>query len=208
MRAQYVRPIADLLIGIFILGLSGVVSRLALDASAGGFGAVSWPINVPIWANEVPLSSGVNALIQSGNLIVENVPVARVIELLSSAASLGLAIYALWSLRQLLKRFTAGELFSTANTAALRKIGLALLGVCAISIVSTTIIQSMLVSAVEMPEGFVLHPSISWNVKGAENIWLEYEPPVITFFLGCLSLLCAHAFKAGMDFQQDSESVV
>ena len=66
----------------------------------------------------------------------------------------------------------------------------------------------MILSAVTMPGGMLLHPSISWDVKGMTNIWLHYDVPLFTFTLGGLALLFAEAFRVGTAYREDSESVV
>ena len=83
-----------------------------------------------------------------------------------------------------------------------------LLAVCGLSVVHALVLQPLILSAVTVPEGMVLHPAISWDVKGAQNVWLHYDVPLVTFTLGGLALLLSEAFRVGSAYREDSESVV
>ena len=54
----------------------------------------------------------------------------------------------------------------------------------------------------------MIHPSISWNVKGFENIWMEYTPPIVPMLLALIAFITAGAFRSGQQYREDSESVV
>ena len=41
-----------------------------------------------------------------------------------------------------------------------------------------------------------------------KNVWMDYSVPVGMFALGGIALLFAEAFKAGLAYREDSESVV
>ena len=141
-------------------------------------------------------------------LIVPDQPIAHAFDLAVGCVTLAMFVVALLALRQVLKRFAAGDFVVEENTAALRRIGLLLLATCALSVVHAMVLQPLILSAVVMPEGAVLHPSISWNVKGMQNIWLHYDVPLVTFTLGGVAMLLSEAFRAGSVYRQDSESVV
>ena len=80
--------------------------------------------------------------------------------------------------------------------------------VCGLSVIHAAILQASILSVVAAPEGTVLHPAISWDVKGMTNVWLHYDVPVFTFVLGGLALLFAEAFRVGAAYRTDSESMV
>ena len=111
-------------------------------------------------------------------------------------------------MRRLLIRFAQGDLFNQANANELRKVGLLFIAICAVSVVSVLVLQPMMLTAIAAPSDMVLHPSISWDVADMKNVWLDYSPPVVMFALGGFALLLAEAFKTGLAYREDSESVV
>lgn len=113
-----------------------------------------------------------------------------------------------WKLRGLFTRLASGEMFTDANVLALKRIGQFLLLACAIDVMSTIFIQSVIVNAIPPLEGRAVHPSLSWSVKGVENIWLEYSPPIEGLILSLLAFSAAGAFRQGQLYREDSESVV
>jgi hypothetical protein len=117
-------------------------------------------------------------------------------------------IIAFLALRRILLALAGGDLFTAENIADLRRIGWMMLGACVVSVIDAVLLQSIILQSAEMPSGMVLHPSISWDVAGVDNVWMDYSPPIGTFMLGALAFLTAGAFKSGMEFREDSESVV
>jgi len=208
MSAKFIRRIVEVFIAIFVIGIAIRFIRSVAAFFGGEFGTISWPVQAGSIGDQTHLSGDALISFDDGLLIVPDQPVAHIFDLAIGAATLAMFIIALLALRQLLIRFAEGEFVVDANTAALRRIGVILLAVCGLSVVHALILQPLILSAVTMPDGMILHPSISWDVKGMQNIWLHYDVPLATFTLGGLALLFSEAFRAGTAYREDSESVI
>lgn len=208
MSAKVIQRIVEFFIFLVVIGVAISVLRDLAALVSGEFGTVGWRVSAADVGQTIDLSEQASIAMTHGNLAVSNQPLAWTIEAISSLGQAILFLLALLATRRLLIRFTQGDLFNQANAAELRKIGLLLLVVCAVSVVSTLAIQPMILSAVSTPSDMVLHPSISWNVKDMKNVWMDYSVPVGMFALGGIALLFAEAFKAGLAYREDSESVV
>lgn len=207
MSNVFARRLIEVFIILLVMGGALKFFRGVLAASEGSFGTIAWPIS-----SDSPI---VNDLASHGmfdwshgTLFVTGMPFARLFELGLEFAALALMIVAMLALRQLLTALSKGEIFTDANIVAFKRIGLPLFGVAAISVVGTLILQPLILSQAVMPEGYLLHPSISWNAKDVNNVWLEYDVPIFTFLLGALAMLTGEAFKSGKAYREDSESVV
>lgn len=207
MSIKFTRRLIEVFIGLFVIGGIIKLVRALAAATSGDFGTVSWPISSDSPASTDLVSGGAFSWTH-GNLAVTDMPFARLFELATELAALGLLIVSMLALRRLLLSLASGDVFTDDNIAALRRIGFSLIGICALSISVVLLLQPAILSNTVMPDGFLLHPSISWNEKGVTNIWLEYEVPVFTFLLGALAILTGEAFKSGKAYREDSESVV
>lgn len=208
MSAKVIQRIVEFFILLVVVGVAISLLRDLAALVSGEFGTVRWRVSAADVGQTINLSEQASIAMTHGNLAVANQPLAWTIEALSSLGQAVLFLLALLATRRLLIRFTQGDLFNQANAAELRKIGLLLLVVCGVSVVSTLAIQPMILSAVSTPSDMVLHPSISWDVKDMKNVWMDYSVPVAMFALGGIALLFAEAFKAGLAYREDSESVV
>lgn len=207
MSITFVRRIIEVFIGLFVIaGIIAIIRAIAAAAS-GAFGSVSLPITTDTPTVTQLASDGLYRWTH-GMITVTGQPVAHLLEIATRLAGLALLVIAMLALRKLLLALATGDLFTDANIALLRKIGIALLAVCALSVVKAVVLQTVVLNGAQMPEGFVLHPSISWNVDDVTNIWLDYSVPIWTFILGALALLTGEAFKSGKAYREDSESVV
>lgn len=207
MSITFVRRIIEVFAGFFVLAGVIAIIRAISAAFSGEFGTLSWAIttDTPLVTQ---LASGGAYQWTHGLLTVTGHPVLQGLEIGSRLAALALLVIAMLALRKLLLALASGDLFTDENIAMLRRIGQALLAVCAISVVKAIVIQAAILDSVQMPEGFLLHASISWNAQNVTNIWLDYTVPISTFVLGALALLTGEAFKSGKAYRDDSESVV
>lgn len=207
MSPVVIRRICDVFIGLLLLGPLLVVLRGVLAVLNGDFGKLDWAVST---ASPAVTELGSSGFIEwsHGTIRILNTPLGGAMELLFYFASAALLLIALLSLRGLLVRFMAGEQFVLANVTSLRRIGWALLAVCAMSLAEVLMSQAMILDMATMPAGMELHPAISFNSSNVENVWLEYDVPVLLFSLGGLALIFAEAFRSGMAFRQDSESVI
>jgi len=207
MSATLIRRLVELFVAIFAIGIAVRVIRFVAAALGGDFGTLTWPVQASSVGTRAQLG---NAQIDFGDglLLVPDQPIGHAIDLGITCTSLALLVIALLALRRVLIRFAGGDFVVDANTAELRKIGLLLLAVCGLSVVHALVLQPLILSAVTVPDGMVLHPAISWDVKGAQNVWLHYDVPLVTFTLGGLALLLSEAFRVGSAYREDSESVV
>ena len=208
MSAKFIRRIVELFIAIFMIGIAIRIIRSIAAMFGGNFGTLTWPVQAGALDQEASLGGGAGISFTNGLLVVPGQPLGHALDLLVVGVTLVLFLLALLALREVLIRFAEGEFVTENNTAALRKIGILLLGSCALSVLHALILQPMILSAVTMPDGMILHPAISWDVKGMTNIWLHYDVPLFTFTLGGLALLFAEAFRVGTAYREDSESVV
>lgn len=207
MSAKLIRRIVEFFILVCCLGIVLDLVRTVLAALSGDFGTVAWHVSAAE-PRVTELASTGEIAWSDGILTVTGQPVAHILDLVGHFAAVALLVLALLALRRVLLAFTHGEVFIAANIAALRRVGYALLGICAISVVSVLLLQPIILGAVEMPAGYVLHSSLSSNTPDMQNLWLEYDVPVLTFLLGGLALLVGEAFRNGMAYREDSESVV
>jgi len=208
MSAKFIRRIIEAFIAIFAIGIAIRIIRFVAAMIGGDFGTLTWPVQAGAIGDQTQLTGGAAISFSEGLLTVTGQPMAHAFDLAVSGATLAVFMTALLVLRKVLIRFAEGDLVVEANTAGLRKIGIMLLAICALSAFHALILQPAILAAVTMPNGMVLHPSISWDVAGMVNIWLHYDVPLFTFTLGGLSLLFAEAFRAGTAYREDSESVV
>ncbi len=208
MSAKFVRRLVELFVAIFVIGIAIRIIRFVAAAFGGAFGTLTWPVQASAIGDRVPLTGDALIRFDDGLLVVPGQPMAYAVDLLVSCATLIIFVVALLALRKVLIRFAEGEFVVDANTAALRKIGILLLAVCGLSVLHALILQPIILAAVTLPDGMVLHPAISWDVKGVKNIWLHYDVPLFTFTLGGLALLFSEALRAGSVYREDSESVV
>lgn len=207
MSAKLIRRIVEIFILVFSLGIVLDLARSIFAALSGDFGTFGWHVS----AGEpgiMKLGSSGAISWTDGTLTLTGQPVAHALDLVAHIVSVALLLLALFALRRVLISFTEGAVFTQPNVVSLRRIGQALLAVCAISVASVLVLQPIILGAVEMPAGYVLHPSISSNIGDVRNLWLDYDVPIFTFLLGGLALLIAEAFRNGTAYREDSESVV
>lgn len=208
MKTTLVRRTVDLFIALFAIAAIVSVARLVAAVVSGDFGTISWPVQAEAVGTGVELADNARIRFADGLLSVADEPLAHALGSLASLASLGLIIAALLLLRKVLSGFAKGDVLTHNNALWLRRIAWLLIAVCGVSLIHAFALQPMILSAVEVPDGMVLHPSVSWDVKGVSNIWLHYDPPLGTFLLGLLALLFSAAIQAGTEYRQDSESVI
>ncbi len=208
MSAIFIRRIVDAFILVFSVGIGirifGVVSSL----NSGGAGNLHWPVQSAAADNAVPFGDAASIASSSAELIVTGQFGALLFDSAASLAMLILFLFVLFTLRKVLIQFAKGETFTQDNVTGIRNMGLALVGVCAVSLVHAVVIQFIILGAVDVPVGSVLHASLSWDAPGMDNVWLDYEVPLFTFVLGCIALLFSEAFRSGLAYREDSESVV
>jgi len=208
MSAKLIRRVVELVIVLFFVSGFLLIARAAAAILDGKFGTIHWPVQAGAYGLEAQLGEGAQVSFLDGNLAVAGQPFWHSIDLGFSIAIIGIFIAALVLLRGVLVSFAKGELLNTANADALRKIGVILLVACGLSVLNALLLQPAILSVVTPAEGTVLHPAISWDVKGMTNIWLHYDPPIVTFALGGLAWLFGEAIRSGANYRQDSESVV
>jgi len=208
MSAKFIRRIVELGIAVFCIGGFLMIARAAAKVFDGKFGTVHWPVQAGAYDLQQGFGDQASIHFENGMLIMQDQPFWYGLDFTFSLGYIAIFIVALILLRTVLMRFTEGELVNTQNADTLRRIGLLLFSVCALSVVHVVIIQSAILFNIEAPAGTVLHPAISWDVKGMTNIWLHYDVPILTFALAGLAMLFAEAFRAGADYRKDSESVI
>lgn len=207
MSTHWTRRLVDILIGLVAIAVLGKLIQTGF-ALAEGAHTVSYEASSTFY--EPRLLSGTQATwnMNSGLIVVTDLVGLRLFRILVQFTLLGLFVAALWKLRGLLSRLSLGEVFVDQNIQALRRIGQFLLISCALGVFSTVVIQFVILDAIPELEGRVIHPSISWDVEGVENIWLEYSPPIMTLILALLAFSTAGAFQSGKAYREDSESVI
>ena len=208
MKTTFVRGALDLFIGLFALAVIVQIVRLITSIVDGTFGTITWPVQAQAVSTDVELSNTAMIRFLDGSLSVAGEPLAHALGSAASLASLALVIAALLILRRVLAAFAQGEVLTERNADALRRIAWLLLAVCAVSVVQAFGLQPLILSAVDVPSGMALHPSISWDIAGVSNIWLHYDPPLGTFLLAGLALLFATAIQSGAQYRHDSESLI
>jgi len=208
MSVKFIRRIVDVFIIIFSLGVGFRIFRAVSSLNSNEAGSLRWPVQSAAAYKEVPFGEGASIASSSAELVVPDQFFGLLLDSAASLVTLMLFLLVLFTLRKVLMQFSAGETFTEDNVIGIPNIGLALLGVCAVSVVHAAVIQFIILGAVDVPLGSVLHASLSWDVAGMDNVWLDYEVPLFTFVLGCIALLFSEAFRAGTAYREDSESVV
>ena len=208
MSAKFIRRIVELFIAILFLGAFLQIGRALAAMFEGNFGTLHWPLQASALDMQVPIGDGASAVFADGILELTGQPFWHGVDLIFSLAVIAIFVSVLMVLRSVLVSFAEGEVMNSENAIALRKIGLLLLAVCGLSVLHAVLLQSAIISTVETQAGTVLHPSISWDVKGMTNLWLHYDVPFFTFVLGGVAILFSEAFRAGTAYREDSESVV
>ena len=207
MNAIWVRRFVDALVLLFALVIVASLIQLFGSIAGNTFGSVSWEAT-GLPGPEIALGDFASFAKKTGNLTVEGLYLTNAFYWTARLAVLGLMLASFVKLRGILGRIATGEVFCEANVGALRTIGWYLLIGSIVSVVATIVIQAAMLNALPPVEGIEVHPSISWDAKGAENIWLEYDPPIVHLLMAFIAFLCASAFQLGMNFRKDSESVV
>lgn len=208
MSAKLNRRLVELVIVLFFISGFLMIARAAEAILDGNFGTLHWPVQAGAYELEAELGEGALVSFLDGNLAVADQPLWHGVDLAFSLAIIGIFIMALMLLRKVLGSFADGEILNTANADALRKIGVILLAACGLSVLHALLLQPAILAVVTPVEGTVLHPAISWDVKGMTNIWLHYDPPIVTFTLAGLAWLFGEAIRSGANYRQDSESLV
>lgn len=208
MSAKFIRRIVEVFIAILFLGAFLHIGRAVAALLDGRFGTLHWPLQAGALDLEVAVGDGASAVFVDGVLEVSGLPFWHGIDLIFSLAFIAIFVLALLRLRTVLFNFAEGEVLSTANAAALRKIGLLLFAVFGLSVLHAVLLQTAIISAVETDANTVLHPAISWDVKGVTNLWLHYDVPLFTLVFGGVAILFSEAFRAGTAYREDSESVI
>ena len=207
MGAGVIKRVVELAIGLAGLAMVIALARAAALVLSGSSAPAVWPVTTDSPATQA-LSGGASVAWTHGSLAIANQPLVQWSDLLSQVITLGLAIWALLALRQLLVRFAQGQFLVSENVLGLRRIAAALLLSCVLSLAGAMLLQPLLLGQVESPVNVVMHPSLSWSVAGKTNIWLDYELPIGTALLAGLALLFAEALKSGIAYREDSEGVL
>lgn len=202
MPAKLLQRVLDLAIVILIL-----LWLLVLVRDLAGPGGSRHVVQIAPPATE-PFGTTASLALDRATLAVDAGMPLVVVNAAVALLGLALLVLALLALRRLLGRFATGEMFVEENVADMRRIGIALLAAAGLSIGAEIVIQAMILGAVAPPDGAVLHPSLSWSVKGMRNLWLDYRVPLDSIVVGGFALLLAQAFRAGLDYRRDSEGVL
>ena len=213
VTAIWVRRFVSVLIGLVALAALGGLVQAAGAIAEGKFHMVSYPAQSENIVMHSLNAAGDNAAfwqLQEGSVRVDNHTWLAIARLVGKLTGLGLVAAILWQLRGLLSRIGTGDVFNDANVAALRRIGRLLVAGSVLSISITVMTQFAILDALPdtLDGGRAVLPSLAWRVPDAENIWLEYDPPVIPMLLAMISFISAAAFRAGQAYRADSESVV
>lgn len=211
MSTKWTRRFVDLLIGIFVVAALAALLQAWGAWSEGKFHMVSYPAQSEnIQAIVLDPSPAPEAFwqLQEGTIRVDNHSWLRAARLIGRLVGLGLFGAVFWQLRGVLTRVGQGDVFSEENIVALRKMGKLLVATSILSISITFMTQYAILEAIPPLDGRMIHPSISWNVQGVENIWLEYTPPIIPMLLAMIAFITAGAFRSGQNYREDSESVI
>ena len=208
MSAKFIRRIVEVFIAILFLGAFLQIGRAVAAMFEGEFGTLHWPLQAGALDLQVPVSEGASATFVDGVLSLSGQPFWHGVDLIFSLAVIAVFVAVLMALRSVLFSFAEGEVLNAENAAALRKMGLLLFAVFGLSVLHAILLQSAIISNVQTKAGTVLHPSISWDVKGMTNLWLHYDVPIFTLVFGGVAILFSEAFRAGAAYREDSESVV
>ncbi|EAQ29913.1 hypothetical protein NAP1_04035 [Erythrobacter sp. NAP1] len=209
MSAVWTRRLVDMLIVLVALAALGAILKAGGAIAEGKFHMVSYPASSENIRMEYLDEEGTAFWqLKEGTIRIDDHAWLRALRLALQFTFLGLFAASLVYLRGLLSRIGAGEVFTDRNVTSLKRIGQILLFGAALSVVATIIVQSVIINALPAIEGRAIHPSISWDKDGVENIWLEYSPPISSLLLSLLAFLAAGAFRSGQQFREDSESVV
>lgn len=210
---KWTRRFVDLLIGLFALAALAALLQAFGAYGEGKFHTVSYPAqseNVIMHSLDAAGENQTFWQLHEGTVRVDNHAWLRAARLIGRLAILGLIAGVFWQLRGILTRIGQGKVFSDGNISALRRIGKLLVISSVLSISITFMTQYAILEA--MPDVIdsnrMIHPSISWNVQGKENIWLEYSPPIVPMLLAMVAFITGGAFKSGQEYRKDSESVV
>lgn len=206
------RFVNALLVLVAIAALAAVL-RAGGAIAEGKFHMVSYPAsseNIIMHSLDAGGQDKAFWQLQEGTVRVDDHTWLRIARLAGQLAGLGILAAIFWQLRGTLVRIGKGDVFTEANIASVRMIGKLLVAASVLSISITFMTQYAILEALPdvLDSNRVIHPSLSWSVKGVENIWMEYEPPIIPMLLAMTAFVTAGAFRSGMEYRQDSESVV
>lgn len=213
MTAIWTKRFVNALLVLVAIAALGGVLQAAGSIADGRFHMVSYPAsseNIIMHSLEAAGENKAFWQLKEGTIRVDDHTWLRGSRLVGRFIGLALLAGIFWQLRGLLVRIAEGDVFNDGNVAALRTIGKLLVIASVLSISITVMTQYAILEALpEVLDGNrVIHPSISWNVKGVENIWMEYTPPIIPMLLAMISFITASAFQSGKNWREDSESVV
>lgn len=208
MQAKWVKRLIDVMLVLIAIAVLALLLQTANAVSSGKFDMLTAEASSD--NIQVVLLGGPTAYfdMKAGAIRVTGEPFANAVKHSVQLILVVLSGYVMLLLRGILVRIGSGDVFNDENIAGLRRISFLLLGGCALGVLSTIYVQATILDAIPPLDGKSIHPSISWSIKGVENIWLEYSPPIMTVFLAMLSLVTAEAFRSGKQFREDSESVV
>ena len=213
MTAVWTKRFVNVLLVLVALAALGSAVQAAGSIADGKFHMVSYPASsTNIIMHSLDSTQGNIAWwqLQEGTLRVDDHTWLRTARLIGRFVGLGLLAGIFWQLRGLLVRIGEGDVFNDNNVAALRMIGKLLVISSVLSISITFMTQYAILEALPdvLDGNRVVHPSISWNVKNVENIWMEYTPPIVPMLLALTAFITAGAFQSGKNYREDSESVV
>lgn len=208
MSAKFIRRVIEVFIAILFFGAFLQVGRAIAAMFEGKFGTLRWPLQAGALELQAPVGQEASAFFVDGILEISGQPFWHGVDLAFSLLVIAIFVAVLMELRSVLFNFAEGEVLNTQNAAALRKMGLLLFAVFGLSVLHAVLLQTAIISTVQTEANTVLHPSISWDVKGMTNLWLHYDVPIFTLVFGGVAILFSEAFKAGTAFREDSESVV
>ncbi len=206
------RFVNALLVLVAIAALAAVL-RAGGSIAEGKFHMVSYPAsseNIIMHSLDADGENQAFWQLKEGTVRVDNHTWLRIARLVGQLVGLGILAGIFWQLRGTLIRIGKGDVFTEANIASVRMIGKLLVAASVLSISITFMTQYAILEALPdvLDSNRVIHPSISWSEKGVENIWMEYEPPIIPMLLAMTAFVTASAFRSGMEYRRDSESVV
>ena len=208
MTVVWTKRFVNVLLVLVAIAALGVLLKAGGAISEGKFHMVSYPASSENISMEPLGEMAAWWQMQEGTVRVDDHAWLRAVRLAGRLFGLALLAGIFWQLRGLLVRIGQGGVFNDANIASLRLIGKLLVAASILSISITFMTQYAIVEAIPAMDDRAIHPSISWNQKGVENIWLEYSPPIVPMLLAMITFVTASAFQSGKRFQEDSESVV
>lgn len=208
MTAIWTKRFVNALLLLVAVAALAAMIQAAGSIADGKFHMVSYPASSENIRMEPLGGESAWWQMQAGTVRVDDHTWLRAARLVGRLFALALLAGIFWQLRGLLVRIAEGDVFSDANVAGLRMIGKLLIGASVLSISITFMTQYAILEAIPDMDDRLIHPSISWSVKGVENIWMEYTPPIIPMLLAMISFITASAFQSGKSWREDSESVV